>query len=93
MAKLLQNNSNLNDLEYSRHLKVRKIEKKAKKRKPKDRKKDKCKQCKMKRLKVNTAKLCTEHEEKVIISDNINIALVQSIPIESPSKIRPGIEL
>ena len=31
MAKLLQNNSNLNDLEYSRHLKVRKIEKKAKK--------------------------------------------------------------
>ena len=30
MAKLLQNNSNLNDLEYSRHLKVRKIEKKAK---------------------------------------------------------------
>ena len=31
MAKLLQNNSNLNDFEYSRHLKVRKIEKKAKK--------------------------------------------------------------
>ena len=32
MAKLLQNHSNLNDLEYSRHLKVRKIEKKAKKK-------------------------------------------------------------
>ena len=31
MAKMLQNNSNLNDFEYSRHLKVRKIEKKAKK--------------------------------------------------------------
>ena len=31
MAKLLQKNSNLNDLEYSRHMKVRKIEKKAKK--------------------------------------------------------------
>ena len=31
MAKLLQNYSDLNDLEYSRHLKVRKIEKKAKK--------------------------------------------------------------
>ena len=31
MAKLLQNKSNLNNLEYSRHLKVRKIEKKAKK--------------------------------------------------------------
>ena len=31
MAKLLQNNSNLNDLEYSRHLKVRKIEKKGQK--------------------------------------------------------------
>ena len=30
MAKMLQNNSNLNDFEYSRHLKVRKIEKKAK---------------------------------------------------------------
>ena len=30
MAKLLQNNSNLNDFEYSRHLKARKIEKKAK---------------------------------------------------------------
>ena len=28
MAKLLQNNSNLNDFEYSRHLKTRKIEKK-----------------------------------------------------------------
>ena len=32
MAKLLQNNSNVNDFEYSRHLKVRKIEKKAKKK-------------------------------------------------------------
>ena len=30
MPKLLQNNSNLNDFEYSRHLKARKIEKKAK---------------------------------------------------------------
>ena len=31
MAKLLQNNSNLNDLEYSRHLKARKVEKRPKK--------------------------------------------------------------
>jgi hypothetical protein len=31
MAKLLQNNSNLNDLEYSRHLKARKIEKRTRK--------------------------------------------------------------
>ena len=30
MAKLLQNNSNLNDYEYSRHLKARKIEKRPK---------------------------------------------------------------
>ena len=30
MAKLLQNNSNLNDFEYSRHLKARKIEKRPK---------------------------------------------------------------
>ena len=32
MAKLLQNNSNLNDFEYSRHLKVRKIFKKGQKK-------------------------------------------------------------
>ena len=31
MAKLLQNNANLNDFEYSTHLKARKIEKKTKK--------------------------------------------------------------
>ena len=31
LAKLLQNNSNLNDFEYSRHLKARKIEKRPKK--------------------------------------------------------------
>ena len=31
MAKLLQNNSNLNDFEFSRHVKARKIEKRAKK--------------------------------------------------------------
>ena len=31
MPKLLQNNSNLNDFEYSRHLKARKIEKRPKK--------------------------------------------------------------
>ena len=31
VAKLLQNNSNLNDFEYSRHLKTRKIEKRPKK--------------------------------------------------------------
>ena len=31
MAKLLQNNSNLNDFEYSRYLKARKIEKRPKK--------------------------------------------------------------
>ena len=30
MAKLLQNYSNLNDLEYSRHLKARKVEKRPK---------------------------------------------------------------
>ena len=30
MAKLLQNGSNLNDLEYLRHLKARKIEKRPK---------------------------------------------------------------
>ena len=30
MAKLLQNNSNLNDFEYSRYLKARKIEKRPK---------------------------------------------------------------
>ena len=30
VAKLLQNNSNLNDFEYSRHLKARKIEKRPK---------------------------------------------------------------